>query len=620
MGLNGAVDVRIDMRIDGGNRIGWLLAAAIGSLLAVCFIVRYPQTVQSSAVTFEIIISEVAWSGTDASSTDEWLELHNNSAQPVSLEGWSLVIDGVEISLAGSVAPNGYFLLERNDDQTVSDIPADQIYTGLLANTGVSITLVSATGALIDSANVDEGPWPGGTASPDFRSMERIHPYAPDFDSNWISNDAITINGIDAFGNPINGTPGKANSSWADLPPEADLTISKSGPATVYAGTLVPYEITLNNTGQISADNVLLTDTLPTGFGYVNDNSGLPISQTSTNTLVWQIGILSVDDPRTFILTASVPSDAAGIYINHVAASSSTTETITYNNMDDASTNVITPSTPLVLIDAVYYDGYETNEPDEAVRIINVGDSSADLEGWSLTDGAASSAFPENVFLEPGEAIWISRGGEDFYRQFGFRPDFESQDTSSEIADMEGAWPGFSNAGDEVILLNRFGQIQDAVVYENGDATHPGWSGPAVQPYLVPGIFGAEGQILFRKRSPDTYLPIADTNTAADWAQDYSDVESGRRVQYPGWDIDKHLRPLYLTETTTVEIAIAPDNSYEFLKREILGAQESVRIASYTFRSFTLTIDLVEALSRGVSVTVLLEGGPAGGIDEQEKN
>ena len=46
---------------------------------------------------------------------------------------------------------------------------------------------------------------------------------------------------------------------------------------------------------------------------------------------------------------------------------------------------------PAVLIDALYYDGLETGEPDEAVRLVNLGGSSTILTGWQITDGVSSS-------------------------------------------------------------------------------------------------------------------------------------------------------------------------------------------------------------------------------------
>ncbi len=113
-----------------------------------------------------------------------------------------------------------FFLLERTDDHTVDDIPADQIYTGNLSNTGERLELRDATGALVDSAD-GAGGWPAGTPSPTYQSMERIDACQPDSASNWASNDSLLRNGQDADGNPINGTP-KARNSATPLP-GADL-------------------------------------------------------------------------------------------------------------------------------------------------------------------------------------------------------------------------------------------------------------------------------------------------------------------------------------------------------------------------------------------------------------
>jgi phosphatidylserine/phosphatidylglycerophosphate/cardiolipin synthase-like enzyme len=227
--------------------------------------------------------------------------------------------------------------------------------------------------------------------------------------------------------------------------------------------------------------------------------------------------------------------------------------------------------------------------------------------------------FPEATSLSPGEAIWVTKNAASFNRQFGFLPDLEVVDSLIEVPELLGTWPGFSNSGDEVVLLDRLGQLQDVVVYEDGDIQLPGWSGPSVMPYTVSSVFSEEGQILYRKRDPDSNLPLPDTNRAADWAQDPADAVSGRKVQYPGWDSDKYPRTFKITETTSFEIGIAPDNAFDLITREISEAQQSIQIASHTFRNHALADDLLDALSRGVSVTVLLEGGPAGGIEDQEK-
>lgn len=177
--------------------------------------------------SLEVVINEVAWAGTAASANDEWIELYNNTAEELDLTGWTLAAaDGTPgITLDGSIPPHGFFLLERShDDQTVSDIPADQTYTGVMENNPSAevLELRDANGNLIDTANGNGGPWPAGIASPDYYSMERVDPTTPDDDGNWVSNDGVHRNGLDADGDPLNGTPKAANSIWP-RPSEAEL-------------------------------------------------------------------------------------------------------------------------------------------------------------------------------------------------------------------------------------------------------------------------------------------------------------------------------------------------------------------------------------------------------------
>lgn len=181
-----------------------------------------------------VVINEVAWAGTAANSNNEWIELYNNTDQEIDLTGWRLKSDdgSPDLELRGAIPPGGFFLLERTDDSTISDIPADQVYKGALTNSGESLRLFDPQGELIDSANGDGGPWPGGTdgnGSPPYATMERIDPSLPDTDDNWGRNDGQTRNGLDARGNPLNGTPKAPNSAY-NRPPVASFTFSPEAP------------------------------------------------------------------------------------------------------------------------------------------------------------------------------------------------------------------------------------------------------------------------------------------------------------------------------------------------------------------------------------------------------
>lgn len=175
-----------------------------------------PTPTSEPAQPGDVLINEVAWAGTEASASDEWLELHNPNSSAVSLEGWHLTDGGdIQIALAGSIGPYGYFLLERGDDHTIADISADLIYSGNLHNQGERLELLGPDGLRIDSANIDGGAWPAGRADPR-ASMERRG--GDDRAGNWGTFTGFGSVGHDANGQPIGGTPRSSNSILVPTP------------------------------------------------------------------------------------------------------------------------------------------------------------------------------------------------------------------------------------------------------------------------------------------------------------------------------------------------------------------------------------------------------------------
>ena len=153
--------------------------------------------------------------GTKFSADDEWIELYNAGAQSVSLDGWHLAAaDGSpNIMLKGVIAAGGYYVVERTDDQTISDITANLVaaFGHGLSNDGENLALTDSHGDTIDSVNAQNGWFAGNNTIK--ASMERINPLADGNDkTNWASNNGAIIAGHDGGGNPIIGTPGARNS------------------------------------------------------------------------------------------------------------------------------------------------------------------------------------------------------------------------------------------------------------------------------------------------------------------------------------------------------------------------------------------------------------------------
>lgn len=163
-----------------------------------------------------VVINELAWSGTLASASDEWIELHNPGDDAIDLAGWSLS-DGndIHLSLVGSIPSHGFFLLERMDDSTIADRAANQIYSGALSNSGETLWLRDPSGTIIDTANAGGGPWPAGDSA-SRASMERSG--TSDLPHNWATFTGYHSTGYDAAGNPIHGTPRAINSIFLPIP------------------------------------------------------------------------------------------------------------------------------------------------------------------------------------------------------------------------------------------------------------------------------------------------------------------------------------------------------------------------------------------------------------------
>jgi cardiolipin synthase len=548
----------------------------------------------------DVVINEVGWMGTQANGSDEWIELYNTTDQPIDLSGWTLTAaDGTpSIALSGTIPARGYFLLERTDDNAVSNLAADLVYgndgtTWALKNTGETLELRDASDALIDAANGDGGGWPAGD-NPTKATMERIDPTTPDADTNWATNDGLTRNGLDANSDPINGTPKAQNSAYA----APGLAVTKTGPQVVTPGFDFASHIALSNTGASLITGVIVTDVLPLGLSFVSQTSSFTFAQPATDTLVWQVGQLPSDALRLITFTLRPAETLTSTVTNVVTATDDTGrgETALWS----------APVVPYVRLYALHPHALRSG--DEAVALINLSASTAMLSGWGLSDGDATpDATLPSVALAPNSILWLTENADDFRHVFGFDADI--------VLDTD--WPGFTNDGEEALLFDDGGNLVDTLVYGSGVTTTAGWSGPAV-PYPRSG-FGP-GQVLYRKLDQVSGLPVPDTDAAADWAQATDDDVNGRKVRFPGWDLEEFFFPAQVTQTAALSVWVAPDGLYEGIAAELQKAQSSILIEGYTFESAELAgvITNLLTLRPSLAVTVLLEGQPAFGLDDQE--
>ena len=278
----------------------------------------------SGVVTGQVVINEIAWAGTAAGASDEWIELYNPTEDDIDLSGWTLRFGERAIRFADveagaldirrtEIEAGGYFLLERTDDTSVANVEADVIYRGGLSNAGVDLQLLDAEGHIVDEALFSEGGWPAGTSSgaqPPYASMERVDAHA----TEWRTNDGVIRDGLDAEGGPINGTPGAENAATvlAARAPRVEL-LAPSAEGEVLSGT---YEIEWSAVDPDDPSTALGVSV------YLSADEGTtwnPVAENLTNTGSYLWDTVGVSNGEGFLLRLRVV-DPDG-YAGHAASS-----------------------------------------------------------------------------------------------------------------------------------------------------------------------------------------------------------------------------------------------------------------------------------------------------------
>jgi len=187
--------------------------------------------------------------GTAASSSDEGIELYNPGSSCINLsDGWVLKIadSGININLAGTINPGGYFILAHNSS-IFQNAPINQWTTSLsLLNDGEALYLIGPDGyTQVDSTKWWNGYWPAGIASSSnsnlaYSSMERIGAIA-DSPSAWVTfAGPTTSTPLDRNGYHVHGTPGMANWALTVTETQSAMPTATHKPSPTFAPTPVP--------------------------------------------------------------------------------------------------------------------------------------------------------------------------------------------------------------------------------------------------------------------------------------------------------------------------------------------------------------------------------------------
>ncbi len=322
--------------------------------------------------------------------------------------------------------------------------------------------------------------------------MERVDSTAPDSDGNWASNDGVHRQGLDAQGEPINGTPGGLNSTTmgGGTPPPVptEAPTATSTPSVTPSVTEPP-----TATSTMTAPATALPTTTETVQPTVTTAPSATLTGTPTSAPSPTVTGPATSAPTPTATLAPEPTLTATAAPDMTATPEpSASPSVTPTEMATATPLLL----PLILIHELLYDAPQSGQDAayEWVEIYNPGSQAISLAGWRLADNSAEDTLPD-ILLSAGGLIVVAANASAFREN---HPDFGGG--LVEIGDGR-IGGGLGNDGDQLALLAPSGVIVDAVSYGN-DAT---WLDPPAPDVPV-------GHSLERQPAG------VDSDTAADWA------------------------------------------------------------------------------------------------------
>jgi phosphatidylserine/phosphatidylglycerophosphate/cardiolipin synthase-like enzyme len=543
-----------------------------------------------SDLPFQVVINEFLanpesdWNNdTFFDSDDEWIELFNAGDTVVNLGGW--VIDDKLGSLGSSnpytiplgrfIRPGEFLLFYGNETNVILNDFGDENVT-LLDSEDNIIDMFSFTDSADDTA---QGRYPDGSLWKNFLSP----------------------------------TPGSENlypvDSLANL---AFIKINEFLPAPKAAYSKEWIELYNSGTQPVSLDGCYLDDTLGSG------------------TKPWQIPLNTTLQPREFVVfERSFGLNNAGDSVNLVYVDKSTViDSYSYTSSeydvsyaragdgDDHWWTLSNPTPGVTNPPHTYYipDGrpikicklfYRSSEETEFIGLFNPSNVLIDIGGWRISDGVNSYSgtiiFPQGTEIPSKGHLYIANMATIFNDIMGFMADLEYGNSWAQVPEMEGGEPpSFAMNSDEVRLMTDEGILIDIAVYGDSDYDGPGWIGHPISD-------AKKGEYLIRNfdEVSNTY---EDTNTASDWKH---------MRQYKVGQSESEFMTFSYNGSLTV--FSSPDSAFDTIISELDLAQSEILIGMYEFTNWNLSAKIIERLQAGVTVRILMEGSPVGGISENQK-
>ncbi|EDY49711.1 hypothetical protein SSCG_02813 [Streptomyces clavuligerus] len=187
-----------------------------------------------------------------------------------------------------------------------------------------------------------------------------------------------------ATGTAPDGELAQDTSNTVTIPyvaPQADLALTKDGPAAVNPGGEIAYELTITNNGPDDSTGWTVTDPIPAGLN--NAATTTPGCAISAGTLTCVGGALPVGDSTTVELTGTAAPGATSV-TNTATVTGDDPDPDPDNNTDTTTTDITTAAVDLALTKT----GPAAVGPGDTVTytITVTNNGPDDSTGWTVTD------------------------------------------------------------------------------------------------------------------------------------------------------------------------------------------------------------------------------------------
>ncbi|MDN7024924.1 phospholipase [Methanoculleus sp. FWC-SCC1] len=210
-------------------------------------------------------------------------------------------------------------------------------------------------------------------------------------------------------------------------------------------------------------------------------------------------------------------------------------------------------------------DPYQKGDPDEYLVLEGHGP----LDGFVVSDGEGGFRFPDGSRIDG--RLTVARSAVAYAESHGALPDYEFFDYSPDVPEVRRSGDlRMANRADELLLYQGTTLLQQVAWPDD--------------------VASREGQIHY--------------------------LEGGVWDARPLFIGQSRFRPAVF-EGVRITAFVAPDCAREIFVQAVSSAESEILVNVYEFTDPGLAEELVRARQAGVNVTVLLEGGPVGGISPE---